>query len=423
MSTRSSTWCIGGMVLAVAPMLASGAPAASSTAGGRTEVLYSFNGSPDAEYASTDLAVDSAGNLYGTSVLGGDFGSGTVFRLSPSGGGWTENVLYSFTSGPDGGQPYGGVTLDAQGNIYGTAVVGGTGGSCVESGCGVVWKLSNSGGSWSQRVIHDFTGGEDGYGAGGPVVLDDLGNLYGMTPTGGGFGLGVVYRLAPGSNDDWTLTVIHTFTGGDDGGAGSAGRLLVDDDGSIYGVATVGGKYGAGTIFRLTPAADGPWTQATLYSFKGQPDGVFPYGGLVRDASGNLYGTTYYGGTMGFGTVYGLFPENGGWREQVLHSFTGGRDGAFSISHLLLDSRGSLYGTTSEGGNPGCSCGTIFKLSPTRSPLGKRRWNMRVVHQFEGTPDGSFSYNGLAADSKGVFYGTTVHGGEDGDGVIYRFRP
>src|SRR6185503_13799051 len=206
MSIRSSIGVAGRIagVLALAALLASGA-GSSTTSGGVTEVLYSFTGSPDAEYPSTDLVVDDSGNLYGMTVLGGTFGSGTVFRLSPSPRGWTETVLYSFTSGADGGQPYGGVTLDAQGNVYGTAVVGGSGGSCVEDGCGVVWKLTRSGTSWSHSVIHDFSGA-DGFGPGGPVVFDGLGNLYGMTPTGGPYGLGVVYQLAPKPNGSWTLT-------------------------------------------------------------------------------------------------------------------------------------------------------------------------------------------------------------------------
>lgn len=415
MTTRFSMYCMGGAgaVLAATAMLMSGAGASNTT-----EVIYSFGGSPDAEYPSTDLAVDSAGNLYGMTVLGGNFGSGTVFRLSPTEGGWTETLLYSFTSAADGGQPYGGVTLDDDGNLYGTAVVGGSGGTCVEDGCGVVWKLTNSGASWSQSVIHNFTGLDDGYGPGGPVVFDNLGNLYGMTPTGGEFGLGVVYQLSPDGSGNWTLTVIHTFTGGYDGATGSAGRLLIDDDGIIYGVATVGGTYGYGTAFQLTPTPKGPWTQHTLYAFKGQPDASYPYGGLVRDASGSFYGTTYYGGTQGFGTVYTLVEVNGEWQERVLHSFRDGSDGSFSISHLVLDPAGNLYGTTSEGGAAGCGCGTIFKLVHINGA-----WRERIVHRFQGSPDGSFPYNGLVIDSAGNLYGTTVHGGDDDEGAIYKFTP
>src|SRR6266566_10159907 len=157
-----------------------------TTVFGGTNVIYSFAGDEDGEYADTDLAIDKAGNLYGTTVLGGDFGGGTVFQLSPSGNAWTHTVLYSFHGGADGGEPYKGVTLDSQGNLYGTAVTGG-GGSC-EGGCGVAYKLTHSGGVWTQTVIHTFTGGDDGYGPGTGLTLGRYGTLYGMTPTGGANG-------------------------------------------------------------------------------------------------------------------------------------------------------------------------------------------------------------------------------------------
>src|SRR4029450_6782586 len=151
-----------------------------------TEVIFSLE-EDEGEYADTDLETDSAGNIYGTTVLGGDFGSGTVFKLSPTPTGWVHTVLYSFTSGADGGEPYKGVTIDRQGNLYGTAVTGGSG-NC-EGGCGVVYTLTNSGGTWTQTVIHAFTGGDDGSGAGSRVTLDRSGNVYGMAPTGGAYGV------------------------------------------------------------------------------------------------------------------------------------------------------------------------------------------------------------------------------------------
>src|SRR5579863_5701374 len=179
------------------------------------KIVYSFAGGSDGEYLDTELVRDSAGNLYGTSVQGGAFGSGTVFRVTPDG---IHTVLYSFTGGADGGEPYKGVTLDAQGNLYGTAVTGG-GGSC-EGGCGVVFKLTNSGGTWTQTVVHTFNG-SDGSGPGSPVAIDRFGNMYGTTPTGGANGMGVVYELKPDGTGGWSFRVIHTFTGGNDGGGGS----------------------------------------------------------------------------------------------------------------------------------------------------------------------------------------------------------
>src|SRR6267143_4704768 len=152
-----------------------------TTVFGGTNVIYSFAGDEDGEYADTDLAIDKGGNLYGTTVLGGDFGGGTVFQLSPSGNGWVHTVLYSFTGGADGGEPYKGVTLDSEDNLYGTAVTGG-GGFC-EGGCGVAYKLTHVGGTWTQSVIHTFTGGNDGSGPGAGLTLDKHGDVYGMTPT------------------------------------------------------------------------------------------------------------------------------------------------------------------------------------------------------------------------------------------------
>ena len=380
------------------------------------QVLYSFAGDEDGEYADSDLILDGAGNLYGTTVQGGDFGSGTVFQVTPSG---VHTVLYSFTGLADGGQPYKGVTLDAQGNLYGTTVVGGTfTGPCVESGCGVVYKLTNSGGTWTQKVIHAFAGGNDGYGPGAGVTFDRRGNLYGMTPTGGANGLGVIYELKPSTNGPWKERVIHAFTGGSDGSTGSAGRLILDGAGNFYGVATAGGANGAGTAFELVAGVSGQWSFTTLFAFQGTPNAGFPYGALVFDNKGNLYGTTYYDGANNLGSVYRLSDKNGAWSESLLYSFKGGSDGSSPISNLIVDSAGNLYGTTSEGGAQ-CSCGTIFKLTPGTNG----KFTETVVYRFQGPPDGAFVYNGMVADSAGNLYGATVHGGVNNEGAIYKFTP
>jgi uncharacterized repeat protein (TIGR03803 family) len=377
-----------------------------------TKVIFSF-GENEGEYADTDLETDSAGNIYGTTVLGGDFGGGTVFQLSHTTNGWVHTVLYSFTGGADGGEPYKGVTLDREGNLYGTAVTGGSG-SC-EGGCGVAYKLTNSGGIWTQTVIHAFTGGDDGAGPGARLTVGRNGNIYGMAPTGGAYGLGTIYKIQQGQSGAWILKVIHAFTGGADGSTGSAGRMILRN-GHLYGAATSGGTYGSGVIFELTPSG-GEWNFRTLYSFKGQPDGSFPYGALLFDASGRIYGTTYYGGAHNIGAVYKLSPRPiGEWGEKVLYSFRGGSDGNSPISNLIFDGAGNLYGTTSEGG---LGSGTIFKLSPVSGD----QWTETVVHRFRGPPDGAFSYNGMVVDRFGNFYGATVHGGDNDDGSIYRFTP
>ncbi len=378
-----------------------------------TDVIFSFE-EDEGEYADTDLETDGAGNIYGTTVLGGDFGGGTVFQLSPTPNGWVHTTLYSFTGGADGGEPYKGVTLDRDGKLYGTAVTGGSG-NC-EGGCGVVYKLTHSGAKWTYRVIHAFTGGDDGSGPGARVTVDHAGNIYGMAPTGGAYGLGTIYKIRQGSHGAPAFKVIHAFTGGADGATGSAGRMVIRD-GHLYGAATAGGTYGSGVVFELTPRGRGEWDFSTIYSFRGQPDGSFPYGALLFDALGNIYGTTYYGGANGIGSVYQLSPQAmGEWNESVLYSFQEGSDGNSPISNLVFDNAGNLYGTTSEGG---LGSGTIFKLSP----VGNGSWTETVVHAFEGPPDGGFSYNGMVVDAFGNFYGATVHGGTDDDGSVYKFTP
>ncbi len=395
----------------IAPVgLLAGAAFASST-----QVIYSFAGGNDGEYLDTDLVMDKGGNLYGSTVQGGDFGSGTVFQLAPSAGGWTHTVLYSFTGGADGGEPYKGVTLDPQGNLYGTTVTGGSG-SC-EGGCGVVFKLTKSGSNWTQSVLHAFTGGNDGSGPGSGLAFDSHGNLYGMTPTGGAYGLGVVYQLHPEAAGTWKLNVLHAFTGGNDGSSASAGRLIFDAAGNIYGVTTVGGAHGDGVVFELT-YLQGAWRLLPLYAFRDQPDGALPYGGLIFDKAGNLYGTTYYAGANDVGTVYKLTHANGAWRETVLYSFKGGTDGSSPISTLVMDEAGYLYGTTSDGGTS-CACGVIFKLAHNASG----GWTETVPYRFPGAPGAGFAYNGMVAGPSGVFYGATTLGGTTNDGTIYEFTP
>ena len=400
-------------ILAISAILFSALPLSAAST---TKVLYAFAGGNDGEYLDTDLVIDSAGNLYGSTVQGGTHSSGTVFELSPSGSGWTHTVLYSFTGGADGGEPYKGVTLDTHGNIYGTAVTGG-GGSC-EGGCGVIFKLTKSNGTWTQTVIHQFTGGSDGYGPGTGVTFDKLGNLYGMTPTGGTpYGVGVIFQMQPQSNGTWNFNVIHTFTGGSDGANASAGRLIFDQAGNLYGVTTVGGANGKGVVFEMTQA-NGAWTLTPLYAFKDQPDGALPYGGVIFDKAGNLYGTTYYAGIHDWGTVYKLTHAKGSWKETVVYSFKGTSDGGAPISTLVSDSAGNLYGTTSAGGT-NCDCGEIFKLSP--NPNGT--WTESIPYRFPGSPGAGFSYNGMVADTAGNFYGATTHGGSTNDGTIYKFTP
>jgi uncharacterized repeat protein (TIGR03803 family) len=265
-------------------------------------------------------------------------------------------------------------------------------------------------------VIHTFTGGTDGSGPGNGLTFDKFGNLYGMTPTGGAFGFGVVYQLRPQPNGSWKLNVVHAFTGGNDGALASAGRLTIDPVQHIYGVTTAGGANGLGVAFEISRTQTG-WNFLTLYAFKDSPDGGEPYGGLLLDTQGNLYGTAYYAGANDVGTVYKLSHHNGAWTETVLYSFQGGTDGSKPISTLVPDAAGNLYGTTSEGG-AGCSCGTIFKMA-----FAAGKWTETVLNRFY-KPSSAYAYSGLVADPAGKnFYGTTVYGGPANGGTIYQFIP
>ena len=318
-------------------------------------------------------------------MLGGDFGGGTVFQLSPTANGWVHTVLYSFTGGADGGEPYKGVTIDSEGNLYGTAVTGGSG-SC-EGGCGVAYKLTNSGGTWTQTVIHAFTGGDDGSGPGARVTVDRSGNVYGMAPTGGAYGSGTIYKIRQVHNGAWNLKVIHAFTGGADGGTGSAGRMILRN-GHLYGAATTGGTYEA-ELFSSSRRGE----LESGISGRFIPSGANRTEPCWRAVARCLqyHGTTYYGGANGIGAVYKLSRRPiGEWNENVLYSFQDGADGNSPISNLVFGG-GSLYGTTSEGG---LGSGTIFKLSS----VGGGQWIETIVHSFQGPPDGAFSYNGMVVD-------------------------
>ncbi|MGC1381754.1 MAG: choice-of-anchor tandem repeat GloVer-containing protein [Candidatus Baltobacteraceae bacterium] len=381
-------------------------------AAGKEQVLYSFSGGNDGGNAATGLAIDPSGNLYGTTVIGGNATCGTVFKLAPQPTPpWSETVLYNFGCFADGKSPHGGVNFDKHGNLDGTTVAGGSGGACASDGCGLVFQLTAP----TENVLHSFTAGSDGFGPGGGVVFDRAGNIYGTTPDGGADYVGVIYEVSP-SGTQWKERVIHTFTGGKDGAVGSLGSLLIDKSGNLYGVTEEGGAHSAGTVFKMSQTSKNHWKLTTLYAFKGTPDAGSPYGGLVANASGHLFGTTYYGGAKGLGSVYELTPSGKGrYRERVLYSFQGGSDGSSTTTTLVFGGSGDLYGTTSAGG-ASCDCGTIFKVNPTTGAE-------KVLHAFGGTGDGAYSYYGLTADKSGNFYGTTVAGGLFGQGTVFKFTP
>jgi uncharacterized repeat protein (TIGR03803 family) len=352
--------------------------------GGWTEkVLYSFNYCDgtytDGSWPTGDLVMDAAGNLYGITNNGGTNtcyqsgqGCGTVFELSPNGdGSWTETVLHNFGTGADGAWPAGGLVFDAAGNLYGTTSTGGLH-TCAPtgSGCGTVFELSPNGdGSWSETVLYNFSG-RYGNGPLAALIFDADGNLYGTTSGGGtftscngGYGCGTAFELSPAGGGSWTYRKLRNFGSPNDGSYPS-GTLLLDAGGNLYGTTQHGGTQGAGIVFRLTPNGDGSWTYGKLHNFYSAVDGNLPKGGLVLDPTGNLYGTTMYGGTQNSGTVFKLAPNGGSaWTCRTLHNFWGGADGLYPTDRLLWDADGNLYGTTS-GGFSSDNGGTVFEITP-----------------------------------------------------------
>ena len=351
--------------------------AISIRAWGSETVLTQFSGTGGSNPGASPyggLISDGAGNLYGTTKFGGGCpisasGCGVVFELvySSTENNYSEKVLYTFTGGSDGGSPTAALILDTAGNLYGTAEFGGTGAcSSVASGCGVVFELVYSGGSYSEKVLHSFTGGSDGGLPVASLVLDSSGNLYGTTPCGGNSlcaggsgGNGVVFELVKASG--YKESVLHTFTGGSNGSVPTA-PVILDSSGNLYGTTEFGGDAGAcsgtgcGVVFELLKAAG--YEETVLHTFTGGgTDGGLPVSPVVADASGNLYGTTTAGGSEGDGVVFEIVKSSGHF--EVLHSFAGttAGDGAEPTAGLALDSSGNLYGTTYAGRDQRGGCG------------------------------------------------------------------
>ena len=380
-------------------------------------VLYNFCSQPNCTDGSTpysSLIKGPHGNLFGTTAEGGNAckstGCGTVFELTPDG---IYSVLYNFKGSPDGSVPIEGLFRDSAGNLYGTTAIGGTGDN------GTIFEITTSG---SEKVLYRFTGGNDGYSPQGPLVQDSKGNFLGTTYGGGpyycfeGYTCGTVFELTPKGK----LKTIYSFTGGTDDGE-PAGRLVLSPRGKLYGTTAQSEDLGPmpGTVFEVTPS--GNFT--TLYSFLGLKDGGSPLDGLIQDSAGNLYGTTFYGGKLacydgisnGCGVIFEI-TETG--KERVLYRFGGKADGGYPIGGVVQDAQGNLYGTTSLGGDLTCGngagCGVIFK----KPKIGKEV----VLHVFSGS-DGEFPSAALFLDSKGNLYGTTPYGGANNGGVVFQLTP
>ena len=348
----------------------------TAMASGQEKVLYNFYDVGGSVLPVAGVISDAAGNLYGTTFYGGAYGNGMVFELSPEAGGWKQTVLHSFNwDGIDGFWVTGGLVFDTAGNLFGTTQFGGTG-NCTSAigGCGTVFELSPSAsGEWTETILHNFQG-SDGFEAHAGPIIDAAGNLYGTMASGGSFGQGTVYELSPAASG-WTEKTLHHFTGGDDGGV-PYGSLLLDAAGNLYGMASAGGgstaacRYGCGTVFELSPGTNGQWTGKALHSFsKNLNDGHYPYACLILDASGNLYGSTLEGGG------------------------TGKNDR-----------------------------GIVFELRPRADGSGK--WTAKILHNFNDQLDDGVNPSGtLIFDASGNLYGVTLVGGASGGGTVFKLTP
>lgn len=316
------------------------------TPSGAYTILHSFAcTTTDGCYPEAGVVLDSEGNFYGTTLLGGLDSEGTVFEVSASG---AETILYNFTCETDGCEPQAGLVFDKAGNLYGATPYGG-----VDYG-GNVFKLVPSSGVLT--TLYSFTCGADGCSPQAGVVLDSSGNLYGTTYSGGASGFGTVFKVTPSG----TETVLHSFTPNGQDGFFPEANVVLDSKDNVYSTTNRGGKVGLGTVFRVTPSG-----AETVYSFGGA-DGISPASAGLVLGKGNVYGATFYGGTFDLGIVFELSTSG---TETILHNFDhNGTDGYFPYAGPTIDSAGNLYGTTYNGGsstNCGVSgCGTVFKIVP-----------------------------------------------------------
>jgi uncharacterized repeat protein (TIGR03803 family) len=359
-------------------------------------VFHNFAGSSDGANPLNGLTADGAGNLYGTASSGGAFNNGVVFKI----GGSVQSVLHNFEGGADGVGPQGALIVDNAGNIYGTTMSGGA------SGAGTVFRVTATG---QEKVLYSFTGAADGSAPQAGLARDPAGDLYGTTTAGGTNGNGTVFKLSRPARKGaaWTEKVLYSFGTGTDGATPVARVIL--DAGNLYGTTSAGGAYGYGTVFQLTPSGSG-WTETILHNFENEDDGAVPYAGLISD-KGNLYGAATEGGAASGGTIFELTPSGGGWTFTVLYSNPGwGISGAFR--DVLMDRSGNIYGTTHCDG--AYNAGTVYKLTPASGS-----WTYTSLYVFTGGSDGLYSYSNLVIKD-GSVYGTTNQGGANGLGVIFR---
>jgi len=410
---------LGGIALLLA--IFAGSALASSE-----KVLYRFHGRDG--WTGSNVIMGPGGKLYGTTWWGGgnachgsSLGCGLVFGLTRAAGNkWHETVIHSFNDA-DGFFPNGALLLDKAGNLYGTTVYGGNDG-CSGLGCGLVFELvRGTGGKWKEKVLHIFSFSDGSWPYAG-LIFDSKGNLYGAASTGGNSsactgGCGLIFRLAHGAGGKWTETILHSFQGTD--GESPLGPLTFDSSGNLDGTTQFGGANGGGTVFELSPGASGGWAETVLHSFSfDTSDGYQPASGVVLDSLGSVYGTTQFGGTegeQGWGTAFELMPAgNGQWTETILHSFDEHKVGGGAVSSgPVLDDSGNLYGAASLGGKYTCpyggglGCGVVFKLVPRADG----KWTETVLHSFGKGEDGAGPNGNIFRDQASHLFGVTATGG------------
>jgi uncharacterized repeat protein (TIGR03803 family) len=370
-------------------------------------ILHSFGG-PDGAGPLLGVIADAKGAFYGTTAFGGKAANGTIFKLTPSKSGYSEKVLHSFSGGPEGYAPDG-LVGGNDGVLYGGTLAGGQNGCGV--GCGTVFKLTPTKSGYAFSVVYRFRPGNDANQPVGSPVLDKRGAIYGVTQLGGSSNNGAVFKLTPGKSG-YTERVLYSFPGGGGGTLPQAG-LTIDTSGSLYGTTYYGGAGtcggGCGTVFKLTPGKSG-YTESLLYSFKDEADGDGPSAALrVDDRTGAIYGTTEYGGADFYGTVFKLTPSGSDYIESIIYQFNGSADGGYPEGQLLLAANGVLFGTTARG--PGSKypkgLGTVFQLTPSGSSYG-----FKLIYGFLRPSGGSDPiWSSLISDAKGGLYGTTRSGG------------
>jgi len=407
-------------------------------------VLHDFTGGDDGGTPYSGLTKGPGGGFYGTTWSGGyrssdcvDTGCGTLFQFSRSGSGWDYSVLHTFMSGSDGAGPWARLVFGPAGTLFGTTSAGGdlSQGCTVNGnqGCGTVFRLvppnqvgptavhhGYQAASAPISTVYTFHASDDGGGPGfGDLIFDPAGNIYGTAIGGGSHGWGVVYEISL-SGQDWTERALYGFTSGADGGE-PYGGVVRDGRGNLYGGNVVGGDGSCeagicGVIYQLMPSAGG-WTDNTIFTFHDFGDtgvGATPVGGLILDSSGNLYGSTLYGGASNGGTVFVMRPQQNGWSLTVLCNLPNVFGGPYAS--LTMDASGDLYGTTF--GDGAYYAGTVFKV--THSQDG---WTCNTLHDFTGGNDGGFPASSVNIDAQGNLYGTASTGGAYGQGVIWELTP